>query len=205
MTKAKTKPIIAVDVDDVLFPTNDGIRQFVNKHFDANLTPEDHVQPGEYKGYFERVWGVDHETAEKWYHSFVNSGALTEVQPIEGAIEVISKLEKNYEFVVVSARHEDQVEMTHQWLLKHFPSVFKDVQFISGWYHGREVSKGDVCREIGASYLIDDHTHHCLEAEKAGVKALLFSEYGWSKSEDAKKLTRVKDWYEVKRYFDAVQ
>lgn len=202
MTNTKNKPVIAVDVDDVLFPTNDGTRGFVNNNFDRDYSEEDHSQPGEYKGYFERVWGVDHDTAEHWYHSFINSGALTEMEPVEGAIEAIKELEKNHTLVVVSARHEDQVDMTHQWLLKHFPSVFKDVRFISGWYHGRKVSKGDVCREIGADYLIDDHIDHCLEAEKAGTKALLFSEYGWSKDERANSLTRVKDWPAVKKFFD---
>lgn len=198
----KTKRIIAVDVDDVLFPTNDGIRNFVNTHYEANLSHEDHTQPGEYIGYFERVWGVDHETAETWYRSFIESGALTQMQPIEGAIEVLAELEKNYELVVISARHEEQVEMTHQWLVAHFPSVFKDVRFISGWYHGRKISKGDVCKEIGATYLIDDHTEHCLQAENAGTKALLFGEYGWSKNDTANTLTRVKDWSEVKKYFN---
>lgn len=203
MNNPKTKPIIAVDVDDVLCPTNEGIRQFVNENFDANLSIEDHTQAGEYKGYFERVWGVDHETAQHWYQSYIDSGGLVKMQPIEGAIEVIKELEGRYELVVVSARHEDQVDMTHHWLLEHFPAVFKDVRFISGWYHSRKISKGDVCKEIGASYLIDDHIDHCLEAERVGVKALLFSEYGWSKDNPkGDELTRVKDWKAVKEYFD---
>ena len=202
--KSKTaKLIIAVDIDDVLFPTNEEIRRYVNENFGANLSEEDHAQPGEYKGYFERVWGVDHERAEHWYQSFIRSGALVEMQPIEGAIEVIAYLEKYYELVVVSARHEDQVEMTHNWLLKHFPRVFRDVKFISGWYHGRKISKAEVCKEIGASYLIDDNVEHCIQAEKVGLKTLLFSEYGWSKQNpQAVNLTRVNDWFEIKKFFE---
>lgn len=203
MTKAKTKPIIAVDVDDVLTYTNEAIRQHVNKHFGTNFTTEDHTVPGDYIGYFERIWNVSHEEAEHRYQSFIHDGGLAGLEPQEGAIDVLKYLEKDYDLVVLSARHEDQVEMTHKWLLKHFPSVFKDVRFVSGWYHGRKVSKAEICKEIGAKYLIDDHIGHLQGVNEVGTKPLLFGEYGWSKENpQADQFTRVKDWKEVKKFFD---
>ncbi len=203
MTKAKNRPIIAVDIDDVLVPTNEVMRIFVNENFGTNHTKEDHTRPAPYKGFFEQVWNVSNEEAERRYSSFIHSEDYATMHPFEEAVEAIAYLEKHYDLVVISAREADQMEVTHQWLLKHFPNVFSDVRFISGWYHGRKISKGQVCKEIGASYLIDDHIDHCLDAEKAGVKALLFSEYGWSKNNpDADKLTRAKDWEAVKKFFD---
>jgi len=195
---------IAVDIDDVLTPTNDAIRVYVNEHFGANFSVEDHTQPGDYVGYFERIWQVSKEEADHWYNSFIHSGGLVVTEPLEGSLETITHLKERFDLVILSARHEDQVEMTHKWLLKHFPNVFSDVRFISGWYHGRKISKGEVCLEIGASYLIDDNVEHCMGAQENGVTALLFGEYGWSKENPvARKLHRVYDWKQVREYFDA--
>ncbi len=197
------KPIIAVDVDDVLFPTNDVMRQFINDTFGTNHTEDDYKIAEEYKGYWEKVWGISHEEAEERYAAFVKSGVLLKGEPIHGSIEIITELEKTYDFVVLSARHDDQVEVTHKWLLEHFPSTFKDVQFISGWYHGRKITKAEVCKQIGASYLIDDNVEHCMVAQEQGVSALLFGDFGWnSHQKEADKLVRVRDWQAVKEYFD---
>lgn len=203
MKKAVAKPIIAVDVDDVLVPTNEAIRVFVNENFGTNFSIEDHNRPGEFRSYFESIWEVDDKEAELRYSSFIHSDALMRTEPLDGSIETIAYLKKNYDLVIISARHEDQVEMTHQWLLKHFPAVFSDIRIVSGWHHGHKVTKAEVCLEIGASYLIDDNVEHCTNAEHESIKSLLFGVYGWNKHDkDAEKLTKVKNWAEVKKFFD---
>jgi hypothetical protein len=60
-----------------------------------------------------------------------------------------------------------------------------------------------ICQEIGAGYLIDDNVEHCRLAAEAGVKALLFGEYGWNKHLPTPPgVERVKDWKDVTDYFN---
>lgn len=207
MKKAKSKRLtIAVDVDDVLVPTKDAMRTFVNENFGTNHSLEDYEKPGEYRRYFEQVWQIGHEEGEKRYKAFVESGALLRAEPVEGAIKVITELEKSYELVIVSARADAQIEITHKWLLDHFPGVFKDVLFQSAWYEDKSMTKAAICKEIGASYLVDDNVEHCQTAQQEGITALLFGEYGWSKdNKETESLIRVKNWDEVRKYFEQIR
>ena len=199
---SKTKQTIAIDVDDVLVPTTDAMREFVNKTFGTNLTEEDYKQPGPYRQYFEHVWQVTPEEGLRRYNSFIEAGELVRAQPVKDAIEVIAELEKKYNLVIVSARGDKQMEMTHQWLDAHFPEVFKGVHFQSAWYNDPTKTKAAICKEIGADYLIDDNSEHCFLAQKEGITALLFGDYGYNNDEMSKGLKRVLNWQEVKEYFN---
>lgn len=201
MKKAKTKPIIAVDIDDVLFPTNRELMEFVNKHFGANLSWEDYQIHAPYWGYWERVWNVSTEEAYQRYKAFTTSDVMKSATTIDGAISVIDRLEKQFDLVIVTARKDEHADATHQWLNKHFPSTFKGVEFVPLWGGNTTITKADICNKIGASFLIDDNIEHCTLAGEAGINALLFGEYGWNHHEGdlPKNVTRVKTWHDVER------
>lgn len=200
---ATKKPIIAVDVDDVLADEKEDVRKFINKRYNLRHTPEDYMIEAPYGKYFERVWGVKVEKGLEMYEAYFSAGIKAKHKPVKGAVETIGKLEKSYNFAVVTSRGDRSFVFTHAWLEGHFPKVFKQVAFVPIWSKDKEVTKAAICKEIGAVYLIDDNAEHCNLAQEAGVQALLFGEYGWNRNvELGKDVIRVRNWQEVLEYFD---
>lgn len=54
--KPTKKPIIAIDVDDVLSDSLDALRIEVNKRVGADLQRRDYHIAADYEGYFLKVW-----------------------------------------------------------------------------------------------------------------------------------------------------
>jgi 5'(3')-deoxyribonucleotidase len=138
----KTRQTIAVDVDDVLSATNDSMRQFINKTYDLNFSPEDYSVEGEYHGYWEVIWGVDKEEGERRYQAFLDSGGMGNHKTHNGAVEAIKELKKKYKLVIVTARDDFLFEVTEKWLERHFPKTFSQVEFVPLWSKDEKVSKG---------------------------------------------------------------
>src|SRR5207302_7910480 len=88
-------------------------------------------------------------------------------------------------------------KVTRRWINRNFSGIFEDVIFVSSYYKDGRL-KGEVCKEIGASVLIDDHLYHAADVVKYGVKCLLFGDYPWSESEELPPgIIRVRNWDEV--------
>jgi len=197
---------IAVDLDDVLSATAEGFIAHTNKLWGHRLRAED------YEDEWAKLWGVPLEEAiQRSELLFKDVAYVGEYARLDDAPEVLRRLSKRYNLVILTSRRIVLKEVTEAWLEKHFPGVFSEVLFAGIWDGDEHVlaklhkSKADMCKQIGADYLIDDQLKHCLGAEKAGVTCLLFGEYGWNKTEDALPagVVRVKNWKEVEDYFDA--
>lgn len=196
-----SKPVIAIDIDDVLGDETEAVRLFVNQHLGLNLSRQDYLVDGEYKGYWESIWGTAREQGEEVYEAYVASGSKYNHVPVEGAIDAIAQLKRRYKLVIVTARGERHVENTHRWLVQHYADAFSHVEFMPLW--GDDVTKAHIAGTHGASYLIDDNYDHCRIAAEAGMEALLFGEYGWSRTREIHPgITRVKNWTAVLEYFD---
>ncbi len=197
-------PIIAVDIDDVLANEHLAIREFINKKYGTTHSAEDYLVDGEYWGYWEKVWGRNKDEGKQWFRAFIESDDKANQRPVKDAIKTIQYLKKvGYTLVVVTSRDSSLVSITQTWLEKHFPAAFKGVEFVHVWSGDNRTSKGIICREVSAGYLIDDSPEHCELAAEAGVKVLLFGEYGWTNSRKLPKgVIRVKNWQAVKEYFD---
>lgn len=197
-----SKETIAVDIDDVLSAENEAMRQFINERYGLNLTAKDYLVEAPYWGYWERVWGVDEEEALRRYQAYLEAEVKARHLPVEGAVEGVSTLKDEYNLVVVTSRYDSFVDLTKRWLEEHFPEAFSGVEFVEVWSKIRKVSKAIICKEIEASYLIDDNLEHCTLAAEEGVTGLLFGEYGWNKADSLPSgVIRVKDWSAVLEYF----
>jgi 5'(3')-deoxyribonucleotidase len=198
------KPIIAIDVDDVLSATNLAMMHFANNHFGFNHTWEDYNAPGHYTLYWEdAVWKVGHQRGQECYDAFVAAGSRRRFTVVEGAVDALKQLQKRFELVVITARSQKYADETHAWLDQHFPDLFQQVHFERVEEDGTSVHKTVIAKEIGAQYLIDDSLEHCLPADATGVKCLLFGDYGWNNHQKIPaSITRVKDWPAVLEYFN---
>lgn len=199
----KARKIIAVDVDDVLADENNAVIEFMNQHYGLGLSAKDYDVVNPYWGFWERVWGVTDEDGAVMHKKFVESGVKRHLKVIPGAIDAINRLRQDYDLVIITSRMDAVIELTHDWLERHFPKTFKSIEFVVVWSGGdHKASKADIARSLKAEYLIDDNADHCRAADEAGIQALLFGDYGWNREEVLPdSATRVKNWEEVLEFF----
>lgn len=198
------KPIIAVDIDDVLTESSLAVIEFSNQKWGTNLTVED------YSEHWGAMWKVD---SKEWHsraaqvHEAIHRG---KTEPIGEAKRVLEKLAKSYRLVITTSRQRLIMQDTKEWLEKHFTGIFGEVHFAGIWDDPKidgaqkvNLTKATLLKEIGADYLIDDQPKHCFAAAELGVECLLFGEYPWSHGlELPTGVDRVKNWKEVEAYFD---
>lgn len=196
------KPIIAVDIDDVLSDENSSVLNFINEKYNLSLTLKDYDIEADYWGYWEKVWGVsDIEGAER-FNAYISSGVKAHHEVLPDAIRVIKKLSKDYKLVIITAREDQQVDLTHDWLSRHFPNIFSEIVFVHVWSGDKKASKAAIATQLGAQMLIDDNAEHCRLAIEAGLQAILFGDYGWNRSAVLPpEVKRLKDWTSIETFF----
>jgi uncharacterized HAD superfamily protein len=194
------KPIIAVDIDDVLVPHVEDLISWHNKEYGTKM---DLVH---YHSKNPKDWGSETiEEAIKRVQRFFTTREFLEAQPINEAAEVLKKLSENFRLIVITARDNIIEDATRSWLDKHFPEIFHETHFTARFNLGNQNrSKSAVALAADAKFLIDDTLENALGAAAEGIEVLLFGNYPWNQMEKLPKgMVRVKDWQEVLEYFDA--
>lgn len=193
---------IAIDIDDVLSNLAQELINFSNKKWDTNLTIDD------YDEHWGVMWGVDDAVVKKRSDELHRGNLTSKLRHKPDAIPVLKKLSKNYNLVLATSRRRLITQETKDWINKYFSGLFTDIHF-SGIFDSDDhadiqvqLTKAEVLKEVGASFLIDDQPKHCLAAAEAGITALLFGDYKWNRDVKlAKNMVRVKNWQEVLDYF----
>ncbi|MDB5169901.1 MAG: hypothetical protein JWN82_297 [Candidatus Saccharibacteria bacterium] len=193
------KATIAIDLDDVLALHAAAFVQFSNERYGTNLQPE------EYDDVWVNLWG-EMEWAEVLRRAaeFHTSERTLAYAKIEEAGAVLAHLKQRFRLVIVTARPKHLIETTHQWLAQHHADVFDEVHFVPIWEATNTITKADICKQIGANYLIDDSVKHCNIAAEGGITSLLFGTYRWNRDNIDPRVTEVGNWQAVKEFFDGV-
>jgi len=191
---------IALDLDDVIVDSTEALRVLVNQRTGSRLTTEDyHVPDDTYWGYYERVW-MRHGIMDKVSYDEL-LGEMAQDQShmplLPGAAFALGELSKRFDLVIITARNPVTERATKAWLSQQFGTLFDKIYFA----HDKSKTKGQLCQEVGASWLIDDNPGHCTVAQEVGVTPILFGEYGWHKVAPDD-VVACKDWPAVLEYFD---
>ncbi len=193
------KPIIAIDVDDVLLPHFEGLIAWYNAEYGTNLTTANNhpvdITP----------WGASSiDEAVKRVHSYFETEAFKNEKPYDATGPALDELDKNYELFIITGRDEVIEDTTRDWLQTYFPDVFKEVHFTSQYsLVGKSRSKAEVTALLNADYFIDDNLPAVTEVAASGVPSLLFGDYPWNETDSLPgNVTRVADWPAVLKYFD---
>jgi 5'(3')-deoxyribonucleotidase len=190
------KPVIAVDIDDVIFPFVPEIIKHFNMRRGATITIDDFSVY-----HFSQVWGSTEEEANAIVAEFLKQDVV-HLLPIEGAQQAFSRLSRDFTIVLVTARNGLFAPSTQQWLEAHFKGLFNDVIF-AGNPHDTDVyrEKGIVCEELGAILLIDDSPDNLRSALDHGTSALLFGMHNWNRQHDLPTdIARCESWEEATKY-----
>ena len=194
-----SKKIIAIDIDEVLFPFMDAFRVHHNKIYGTHYSQDDIVSYD-----LAKELGISVQGAVDRVYNFHQSDDNKLVSPLSAARAAIKKLGEVYDLEIVSSRLPQLSSITASQLDKYFPGCFGGVTFI-GYAAVLENprTKVEVCLEIKAFALIDDQLHHLEPAAKQGIKAILFGNYSWNKTDKLPPgVTRCRDWPAVLKYFN---
>eukprot|EP01084_Bolivina_argentea_P285028 488694_1 len=161
-TKRIEKPVIAVDLDEVLCQFLELTCRYVN---DNKLFGDKTYTVSDFNSYlFHETWGGSKDETTQIVQDFLSSNYFTdanEMKPIEGAYDVLLSLKDKFKFVICTSRQLRTKEITHQWLDKFYPNIFEDVVFGNHFgLSGRKISKPDLCKQLGAQILIDDSSYY---------------------------------------------
>lgn len=173
--QAHRKLIIAFDCDDVLVLTSPKLLKAYDKKYGTNVDPahlyEDHPS-----------WGASHADAVQRILQLHGEKVVTAVAPLSETKRLISKLHKaGHELHVITGRHDFQAKDTLRQLDKHFPGIFKSVEFTS-YFGAAHRDKACVCKELGVDIFIDDLIDHCNIVQRSGIKTILYGDYPWNSS-----------------------
>jgi 5'(3')-deoxyribonucleotidase len=196
-----SKPIVAVDIDDVLFPYASELVLRYNLIKGAQLTVDDL-----FSYTFIDVWGGTLDEANMIANS-VHQQEFLHVLPLIGARAALVSLAERFELHIVTSRSPAYEEKTNAWVEQHFPGIFTRVDLVGNHHDGTQVrTKADHCLEIGAVYLIDDQPKYALECALEGVRTILFGDYAWNQDVTmSDNIVRCKDWKAVMEYFDGTR
>lgn len=195
---------IAIDIDDTIAGSTESLRLLVNKRTSSDLPAEAYKIPGEYWGYYERVWEANGLGGKVDHGDFSAEMVVDQshVPLLPGALFAINNLRKKHQIILVTARDESWESATKKWLgLRFGASENIEVYFTKSHHDAAAETKGQLCRRLGVSLLIDDNIEHCLSAVNAGVEAILFGEYGWHMDVPSE-LVRCKSWEAVLAYLN---
>ncbi|KAI0823079.1 hypothetical protein BC628DRAFT_1365302 [Trametes gibbosa] len=182
------RPVIAVDMDDVLSETNQAVADWHNDNFGSKMTWT--ISTVNYYYWMNPYWGSPTETVEK-VEKIWETDYLDKAPPLPGAYDGVLHLKNlGFRLVVVTARQPRELDRSLTWLEGHFPALF-DTVICTGQSQETltdehelvtKLSKADVCRKIGAKFLIDDSAENALKCVTADppVPVLLFGDYAWN-------------------------
>lgn len=198
MTTSKSL-VIAIDIDDVIAETHWSTRTWANQVSGLELDEAAYKVPGDYWGYYERVWET-HGVHDVLKHDDLIQAIIDDqikVPLLAGASFAIKQLQKFHKVILITSRYQSLKTVTRTWVSEH---IGKDIEiYFAKNNHNDQKTKGEICIEHGASLLIDDNIGHCLDAMNHGIDAILFGEYGWQHAAPAS-LLRCPDWPAVLEY-----
>ena len=194
------KEIIALDIDDVVVKHVEGFCEWSNERFGTSLTPDDYSEA------WHELWGISEQEVEPRKKEFFTNEIVGGFEVIEGAAEGLMALSAAKKVIGVTSRRESLRPATESVLDELAPGAVDRVVFATYFRNGTKFtqSKGEICRKIGASSLVDDHLKHCLAVNAMGVDAVLFGDYPWNRSDEdlPMGIARAHDWPEVLEMLD---
>ena len=155
-----SKPVLLFDLDGVCCDLMKKWLAVYNHDYGDNLTEADITS-----------WNWDEfvkpECGKRIYHYLNRPGFFADLEPIEGCVESLDRLERICELVVVTARHPRLQGLTRAWLDYHGVPVHR-LHFLEG------ASKAPTALAEGLDCMVEDAPHNALALAEAGVPVLLF-------------------------------
>ncbi|KAF8490713.1 hypothetical protein JB92DRAFT_2754056 [Gautieria morchelliformis] len=184
-------PLIVIDLDDVLCQTTAAAAEWHNEVYGTRMVLGDFHY---YHWWQNPCWGEPLQAiakAQMFYASvdFLQASLLPDA---EKALQTLRTM--GFRLAILTSRSVELRRQTTAWINKWLPGVFESIQFTGDFVSSkgigdeimkeRRLSKGNICRELGASVLIDDSVENvlgCANSSAGQTPALLLGDYEWGK------------------------
>jgi 5'(3')-deoxyribonucleotidase len=198
--------VIAIDCDDVLISTAQNTVNDYNDKFGTSLKLVDF-----YGGATMATWGTDdYDVAVARVNDYISSDIFAKLKPYPDAIVAIRQLAKNHELHLVTGRSDFLEPVTARMLATYFPNCFQSIEhtnfIIMSTSTAKKRTKGEVCMNLKADILIDDHIAHGENVIAAGLKEMIvFGNYPWNQNNALPKgMVRCVNWDETVREIEEI-
>lgn len=178
---------IGIDLDDVIFEFTREILKVVEEVHGKKFGFE------EVNSYsFHNVFDLSLEEIIE----IIKGIDMVNLPLIEGAKDSILKLSKMNEIYFITSRVFK--EGTEESLEKHFSELKYELFFSSNPHAGTVgKDKGEICKEIGVSFMVEDSPKHAMICAEKGIKTFLI-EKPWNLNLiEHENLIKVKSWDEI--------
>ncbi|PID84469.1 hypothetical protein CSB09_00920 [Candidatus Gracilibacteria bacterium] len=187
---------IAVDCDEVLAELIDSAIMHSTGRLAKLLSSREQITDYYIKNVFQEIsW---EEIGDFFLGPMEKDKEMLALPTVDGAFDALSKLKKqSKELFVITARPYFVEEYTRKYIQKHFPDIFCDIHFASHFTEHQR-NKSEICKEIGATVLIDDSMDFALDCAKGGIETLLL-EKPWNRqrTEEHPNIHRFSHWNEL--------
>ncbi|MFH1290772.1 MAG: hypothetical protein ABIH92_05190 [Nanoarchaeota archaeon] len=194
--------LVGVDVDEVLVNLMDPLLLWYNRRYGTGYRREDIWTYNLWE-----VWGIPKGEDVQRVNDFWGTQESRDIPPIQPARTWGLKMAQGFDLVAITSRPKIIEEETRRWIQKYFPSMFSGVH-LTGQYsvEGSNVTKGDVCRDLGVDLMVEDCLGHArdIREKSPGTRVLLYDNEGtclWNQLEGGEELPegveRVHTWGEI--------
>lgn len=173
---------LLIDMDSVICDLMTEWHTRYNHDYDDNLTVER-----------LKCWNsekyVKPECGMKIYDYLKVPGLFLQLNPLPNAIEVIERLHKQYDVLIVTSSVSNAFSEKEAWVEKHLPFIGKHNLIFS---HRKDMIVGDL--------LFDDAPHNLMEFSSTGRLAVAM-DYPYNQEIN---VPRVKNWLEFEAFLKTV-
>ena len=181
------RPVLGVDLDNVIALTDPLIRNLIREMFGVRLEQQDIV-------HFD-YWrcGITRQQDKKVFTRFHKSDCRN-ILVISEAVNILRYLRQLFEIHVVTARPLDAERLTVDWLEEH------QIPLDRLWF-----CKDKAKIQVTFAAFIDDHRETAYEMANLGIYSLLL-DYPWNQpiTSDPPNIVRVEGWEHIKRCLDTL-
>jgi hypothetical protein len=182
---------IAFDIDGVFANTMGLFLEIARKDFGIN----NHKYEDITTYYLEDCLDIDPEIIRTIINRILNGDFELELEPIDGAVEVLSEIGQAHPLLFVTAR--PQLSTVNEWVHRMLPLESSDIEVIATGAHD---GKGDVLKARGIQYFVEDSLEVCHMLSEQAVSPILFCQ-PWNRSPDHP-FREVRSWAEIRALVD---
>ena len=139
---------------------------------------------------FWKVINIDEHVGETIIQSLIDFPIKNGIRPIEGAVEILTKLSSAGPLLFVTARPERAPIM--EWIQQQLPMVERDLIRIEATNTHRE--KVPVLKKNRIKYFVEDRLETCYLLEKASIVPIVFDQ-PWNRKPHH--FPMVRGWVEI--------
>ena len=175
--------IVGVDIDNVIADTEKEVRRVMFEDRGIKLARDD------FKHYsLDRMPGITRDDLDFINGRFESGQIFLEVEPIEGAREILARLMNRHKVVLVTSRPPRIEKYTREWLTKN------EIPF-----HELHFTPESKLNGIAYDLFIEDQDNFAREIADSGTYVLLY-DAPWNRHFTHENCERVHSWDDIRRF-----